>query len=346
MLLNYSQSFYEDDVRYRKCNVCTSDFTCAPPKRVELMESFTGAEIAGLLREGSIVASSPAFSQDIYAKFRTMLPVERELTGLDHWYQGVFFITKVEEQAQEVKVNLTCRSKRDLVLAQFDENFQINLGDKVMELVAEGPLRDCVTKEDFQQAFPNLITPTSVSFKYLTPPNHGDDHIEAVSIVHEKTFSNALQSDVNEAKLAVQRRLKLDAIPDFKISHFIGGPCDQEKLSCAIVFQGHGQGWKLCETLEEALVVAHSQPSHGDIRSGSSVRIQGLKSDSQLNGQVGLALGYDATSKRWGVRVFDGSGKKIKPANLKVEDNMNGQVMCFYGNAVWSRVQLLGEIAR
>lgn len=30
-------AFYEDDVRHHKCNVCLSEFTCAPPTRHELM---------------------------------------------------------------------------------------------------------------------------------------------------------------------------------------------------------------------------------------------------------------------------------------------------------------------
>lgn len=34
--------FYEDDIRHHKCNVCMGEFTCPPPTRAELMESFTG----------------------------------------------------------------------------------------------------------------------------------------------------------------------------------------------------------------------------------------------------------------------------------------------------------------
>ena len=46
-----------DDIRHHKCNVCTTEFTCAPPTRHELMQSFTGPEIAALLEEGCIIAS-------------------------------------------------------------------------------------------------------------------------------------------------------------------------------------------------------------------------------------------------------------------------------------------------
>lgn len=38
-------SFYERDERQYTCNVCKSEFTCAPPTRQELMQSFTGAVV-------------------------------------------------------------------------------------------------------------------------------------------------------------------------------------------------------------------------------------------------------------------------------------------------------------
>ena len=42
----------------------------------------------------------------------------------------------------------------------------------------------------------------------------------------------------------------------------------------------------------------------------------------------------------------DGDGKKLKPANLEPLDDGDGRVLCFWGDAQWSRTQLLGEIAR
>lgn len=35
-------AYYQDDIRHHKCNVCLSEYTCPPPTRGELMESFTG----------------------------------------------------------------------------------------------------------------------------------------------------------------------------------------------------------------------------------------------------------------------------------------------------------------
>ena len=44
--------FWRDDVRHHQCNVCKAEFTCAPPSRHELMESFTGPELAALIEPG------------------------------------------------------------------------------------------------------------------------------------------------------------------------------------------------------------------------------------------------------------------------------------------------------
>lgn len=48
------------------------------------------------------------------------------------------------------------------------------------------------------------------------------------------------------------------------------------------------------------------------------------------------------------VRLQNGDGKSIKPSNLEPlsEEARHGRVMAFWGDAQWSRAQLLGEIAR
>jgi len=54
------------------------------------------------------------------------------------------------------------------------------------------------------------------------------------------------------------------------------------------------------------------------------------------------------------VRLRNGEGKDVKPDNLKPPSGeglsekaaKNGLVLVFWGNATWSRTQLLGEIAR
>ena len=61
-----------DDIRHHKCNVCTSAFTCAPPTRHELMQSFTGPEIAALIDDGCIIASGHHFSDELRRQIERM----------------------------------------------------------------------------------------------------------------------------------------------------------------------------------------------------------------------------------------------------------------------------------
>lgn len=63
-----------------------------------------------------------------------------------------------------------------------------------------------------------------------------------------------------------------------------------------------------------------------------------------LNGETGVALRYQESSGRWLVRLKGGEGKQLKPANLEVVGDGTSVVHCVWGDAQWSRTQLLGEI--
>merc|ERR550525_546923 len=59
-----------------------------------------------------------------------------------------------------------------------------------------------------------------------------------------------------------------------------------------------------------------------------------------------MALRFLEGPGRWEIRLADGEGKQIRPANLEALDGGSGRVFAFWGDARWSRTQLLGEIAR
>lgn len=314
------------------------------------MESFTGAEIAALVREGCIIASSEAFSQDIYSKFRSLHPMEREQLSLDHWYRGVFLITAVEPEPNDVRIPMDSQARLEALRAQFDDENILQLsGEKSFRLVAEGELAHCrnMGNEALKAEFKKLVAPTVLFLQSTTPNNYGDDRIEAVNLVQRKsTISNEIKRAVQKAKIAVKNARKLEDLPEINVQHYTGGPCDDSTLSCCVVFRGSGRGWEVCDALLPAFKCALDQQQHGDLKSGQSVKLTGLKSKAELNGQLALTLRFDTASNRWCVRLFDGSGIKVKRENLKPADNENGQVMCFWGSARWTRAQLLGEVAR
>ena len=84
-----------------------------------------------------------------------------------------------------------------------------------------------------------------------------------------------------------------------------------------------------------------------------------------LNGELGVTLNFNDTAGRWLVRLANGEGKQVKPSNLQPlllrrdngaggkggkgggkEERVAMAVQVFWGDARWSRAQLLGEIAR
>ena len=46
------------------------------------------------------------------------------------------------------------------------------------------------------------------------------------------------------------------------------------------------------------------------------------------------------------MRLRNGDGKQVKPENLEPMEGAGGRVFALWGDARWSRAQLLGEIAR
>jgi hypothetical protein len=74
-------AYWNKDQRHSKCNVCLAVYTCKPPTRSELMESFTGPEIASLIAVDCIIAASPAFCTAIEGESSYV----RMLSGSEHW---------------------------------------------------------------------------------------------------------------------------------------------------------------------------------------------------------------------------------------------------------------------
>ena len=77
-------AFYKDDIRHHECNVCKAPFTCAPPTRHELMQSFTGPEIAAFIERGSIIASHPAFGQELEEQLAGLPAFARRASSYEH----------------------------------------------------------------------------------------------------------------------------------------------------------------------------------------------------------------------------------------------------------------------
>jgi hypothetical protein len=136
-----------------------------------------------------------------------------------------------------------------------------------------------------------------------------------------------------------------------EITHFLGGPCEDDDIMACIVLGGGGQGWTVLKDLDSALELAHARAVRrfdvqGEIAGGQTVRLVGLRAAPELNDEVGVALRFNESSGRWLVRLRNGEGKQLKPANLEAMEGGSGRVFVVWGDARWSRAQLLGEIAK
>ncbi|KAJ1462243.1 hypothetical protein M885DRAFT_506403 [Pelagophyceae sp. CCMP2097] len=410
--------FHRDDVRQHKCNVCATEFTCAPPTRHELMASFTGAEITALVEEGCVIGAGAEFTRSLEAQLATLPPGARESSSYDHWVASAYLITGVDEGAGHYELEVDTADSLQHLRGLVDERLVISLRGKRLRVTARGGLASAAaagpgSAEALQVAFDALVPPTSVVFEEVDeagealPRSCGDDHVTAVNLTREcgPAFARRPHArravDAALAKVADDRGVAWGArAKNVHVAHYVGGPCDDgELVRCVVLGAGGARGWKVVTDLSEAVYVAArlaarrrrpsavaddgAAPDDDDgLAPGLKVRITGLVTAPELNGALALLLRYDAATQRWLVRVAsatrqgdappadaaDGEADAAGPAspslvrrarvlavktcNLVLEGGSAGEahrggtVLAFWGDARWSRTQLLGEIAR
>lgn len=340
-------AFYDRDLRHQTCNVCKAEFTCAPPTRHELMASFTGPEIAALIDPGCIIASHEAFSSELERQLEGMPSFMRFRSGYEHWIRGVFLITKVEEDERRVVVPVQSASMLSSLRQRLGADLVISLQGRSFRLEPSRSLQG-VSPEQLVEALGNLTVPCELCLVADDPTNCGNDHVVAVNLTRVLEQPPRPRMVV-EAMAKVSSKYKGAA--QVQITHFIGGPCEEEDLMCCLVLGGSGAGWTSVKDLESAIELAYSRAAkrfeaQGDIHGGQIVRLHGLQACPELNGEVGIALRFADATGRWLVRLRNGDGKQLRPANLEGLDGAEGRVFAIWGDARWSRTQLLGEIAK
>ena len=232
-------AFYEDDIRHHKCNVCLGEYTCPPPTRGELMESFTGPEIAALLMNDRIICSRDIFSDALEQQIAGMSPMMREYSSYEHWIKGTYLINSVEQDKGDITLPVTEQSSISLLLSKLDDNLEIKIQGKSYRLVAEKSLASGGLVDDgvnsthvLRQALKDLTAPAEVVLVSTTPVTSADDNISAVNIsrriaapVRKRLFDNIVD------RVAV----KYPRVRNVEVHHFIGGPVEPEEIAVCIV---------------------------------------------------------------------------------------------------------------
>ncbi|CAE8686259.1 unnamed protein product [Polarella glacialis] len=340
-------AFYDRDVRHHTCNVCKSEFTCAPPSRHDLMASFTGPEIAALLDTGCIIASHDAFSSELERQLEGMPAFVRPRSSYDHWIRGVFLITSVEEDDPSLTLPIDSAGMLERIRQRMENGLSMPLQGRSYCLTPTGPLEG-VAPEALSEAFAALSAPCTLSFRAEDPESCGNDSIVAVNLTRELPVPPN-RAQVKQAVSTVCAKYRGAA--NVEITHFSGGPCEEDELMSCIVLGGSGRGWTVLKDLAKAIEIAYSRSvkrceEQGDIHGGQTVKLTGLQACPELNGEPGIALRFDVSSGRWLVRLRNGEGKQLRPKNLEGLEGANGRVFAVWGNARWTRAQLLGEIAK
>eukprot|EP01062_Namystynia_karyoxenos_P062600 TRINITY_DN55495_c0_g1_i1.p1 TRINITY_DN55495_c0_g1~~TRINITY_DN55495_c0_g1_i1.p1 ORF type:complete len:721 (+),score=187.74 TRINITY_DN55495_c0_g1_i1:78-2240(+) len=99
--------YYADDQRQSVCQVCAKEFSIPPLSRAELMRSFSGPELAALVRPGCLIVSTP-HSSATSERLVQAVPHMRE--SLVHWIRGVFITLRSADGSDDggiTAVNLT-----------------------------------------------------------------------------------------------------------------------------------------------------------------------------------------------------------------------------------------------
>jgi len=334
-------------VRHHKCNVCRGDFTCAPPTRHELMASVTGPELAALIEPGCIIAAHHAFSSELTRQNERFPEIMRALSPYNNWINGVYLITGVTQDDDEIPLQCSPRTLAGLK-EKVGADLTLSLRGRAFRVVAEGDLKG-VAPEALRAGLLALDAPAEVVLRACTPNDCGEDHIAAVNL-HRRREGPIDAAVVERALEAVRRKFPEDEVR-VELEHYDGGPCDSDSIVTCIVYGGRGQGWAVKSDLFSAVSFAHGraadrQPDQGEVRAGQTVRLEGLVARADLNEQLGLAVHFNEASKRWMVRLGDGAAVGVRPKNLVGLEGANGRVLVFWGDARWSRTQLLGETSR
>ena len=335
-------SFYRDDERHHVCNVCKSKFMCTPPTRQELMESFTGAEIAALIEKNRIIGNHKRAAEEMRREMAQLPPIIARACGHEHWIEASLLITDIEVDDIMQSIEIDSEGFRDAVYERLEnEEGVLRLGGRSFRLAALDCLEG-VAEDMLIETLRTVEVPCTLTMKADEEPSCGNDTIRAVNITR-RTDNPVQLAYVTELRTRIASQYA-DASACFE--NYIGGPCDESNIQWAIV-AGGSAGWTVLKSAEKAFLLSmvRAQKVRDGIAPGQPVKVTGLKSREDLNGERGIALSFSASSGRWNVRLRSGDGKKIKRENLEVVGRFP-PVMLFWGDARWSRTQLLGEIAK
>eukprot|EP00397_Hematodinium_sp_SG-2012_P032714 GEMP01034856.1.p1 GENE.GEMP01034856.1~~GEMP01034856.1.p1 ORF type:complete len:671 (+),score=174.86 GEMP01034856.1:42-2015(+) len=305
--------FYEDDMRQRNCNVCTSPFTCNPPSRHELMQGFTGEELAALLEEGCVITSHPQFSRDIRRQLQGFSPHMMEASNYLHWLDASYLITDVDDEPEQIRFGVSSNAAKEALISQLRENAALGLKlmGKRFVVVREGPLAG---EDDLLEKIRTLPIGSVVSLAAAKTDEQGQETIIAVNLT--RPF-DPLPFHLQRATELAYERHRVHLV------HFIGGPCQESECICILrrPFGPVGENWTVAPN-------------------GQWMWTKSLKSALEL---------FPRVMKRPRSDSDDSSPENARDEEATSPVDIARKlpiISVYWGDARWSRTQLLGELAK
>lgn len=249
--------FYDDDLRHKVCNVCKAPYRCKPPTRMELMESFTGEELAALIEERCVIASHRAFSADLRRQMEGITgnsAALREHMVDRHWIDGIFLITQVVEDAAASK-ELRIRTQEDVTMfaESVSADWSMQVRGRSFRLVFDGalePFRDADVPT-CRAAIKALHAPCTLRLVSAEDEDCGEDGIVAVNLTQPVDISPWFHRRLTWQNY-LHRAFRGSESLLCPVRHYVGGPCHEETPQVALLVTGVGE-YKIFSSVVEAI---------------------------------------------------------------------------------------------
>ena len=305
--------FWRDDVRHHQCNVCKAEFTCAPPSRHELMESFTGPELAALIEPGCVIGAHKVFSAELASQLESLPPMARFGCGYQHWIGGCYLITSVIADDGEISIPVDDDDEMDTIRSRLGEDLSITLRETRLVLLAKGSLEG-VPEAELGAKLAELRAPCRIVLGDNETKTCGDDSVCALNLTRpigpgNPHFSQReLEASLQEVRSA--QSFGEQAAAGVLLEHYDGGPVEAATIVTCVVVGGSSTGWSVTAKLSDAILQAYCRAAKRAeaqgppwLGSGQTVQLSSLQARPDLNGEIGIAIRFSAEKGRWLVKV-------------------------------------------
>ncbi|CAL1163221.1 unnamed protein product [Cladocopium goreaui] len=258
----------EEDRRITHCQVCLARLSCPVPSRHEMMLQFTGAELASLVQEQSLIVSSKAWSTAL----RLLLQEQgdrRSVYNAVHWGRSCYFIYHCGPK--QLALSIPDEQNREAILENLDSAGQLEIRGKQFRVVIEGPLQVALSRgpevsesvatlpnAELYRAISELQLPTEVTLEQVAATDRSDDSIRAINLTNR--ISKGYKDLSQDAKTRLRSAVEAAQVPQkllAKSEHFLGGPC--ATAQCIVMISASQAatmpcpGFKVFDALQVAL---------------------------------------------------------------------------------------------